>query len=296
LRRLVLTWGDAAALLAVFLWGANFPVMKLLMTRVGPLPLTVLRGVVAACLLTGILGVSGQWRFPPRHERLSVLALALLGFTLNQLLYFYGLHFTTASHSGLLMTLTPLIVFGLSQLLGYIHMNRLNVLGLVLGVTGGVLIFGGPALASRPTGGATALGDLLTLGSAIAWSVWTVLSVPLLRRHGTLQVTAWVTLTGSVSLLPVALPDLLMLDWHRVGWWGGLGVLYSATAAGAFASLLWYSAVRRIGAARTAIYANLESLFALTGAAVILGERVEGVALLGGVAVIAGVLLTRRAT
>ena len=52
--------------------------------------------------------------------------------------------------------------------------------------------------------------------------------------------------------------------------------------------------MRHLGAARTGIYSNLESLFAVLASAVLLEERVAVTALVGGAAVIAGVLLTRR--
>ena len=58
--------------------------------------------------------------------------------------------------------------------------------------------------------------------------------------------------------------------------------------------MLWFAAVRRLGAARTAIYANMEAFFAVLAAAILLGERVALISLVGGVAVAGGVLLTRR--
>jgi drug/metabolite transporter (DMT)-like permease len=60
------------------------------------------------------------------------------------------------------------------------------------------------------------------------------------------------------------------------------------------ATLLWYAAVRRLGAARTGIYANMESFFAVLTAALLLGERVAWTSIVGGAVVIAGVLVTRR--
>jgi drug/metabolite transporter (DMT)-like permease len=71
-------------------------------------------------------------------------------------------------------------------------------------------------------------------------------------------------------------------------------VIYAGAAGGALGSLLWYPAVRRLGAARTAIYANMESFFAVLAAGLLLGERVAVTSLVGGAAVVAGVLLTRR--
>jgi drug/metabolite transporter (DMT)-like permease len=215
----------------------------------------------------------------------------LIGFTVNQMLYSWGLHLTTASHSGLIFTVTPLFVFGMSQVLGHVHLGRLDVLGLALGVLGSGLIIGWPA--SGAAGGASVLGDLLTVGAAITWGVWTILATPILRSRGTLAGTFWITLTGTLGLVPFALPGILAQDW-RLPWWAFAGVLYAGTAGGALGSLLWYAAVRRLGAARTAIYANMESFFAVLAATLLLGERVAVTSLVGGAAVVAGVLLTRR--
>ena len=94
-------------------------------------------------------------------------------------------------------------------------------------------------------------------------------------------------------MMPFALPGLLGQDW-ALPWWAFAGIVYSGAISAALASLLWYAAVRHLGAARTGIYANLESLFAVLASALLLEERVAMTALVGGTVVVAGVLLTRR--
>jgi drug/metabolite transporter (DMT)-like permease len=287
----VLTWADGGALLAVFVWGVSFPVLKGIMTVMDPLALMLVRGFVSSLVLAAVLRRTGGWRWPARAELPELLTVGLVGFTLNQILYSWGLHLTTASHSGLIFTVTPLFVFGLSQALGQVRMRRLDALGLALGVGGASLIIGWPA--SGAAGGASVLGDLLTIGAAITWGVWTVLAAPVLRRRGTLAGTFWITATGTLGLVPFALPGLVTQDW-ALPWWAFAGILYAGTAGGALGSLLWYAAVRRLGAARTAIYANMESFFAVLAAALLLGEQIAATSLAGGAAVVAGVLLTRR--
>ena len=287
----MLTWADGGALLAVFVWGVSFPVLKGLMTVMGPLTLMVARGLVSCLVLAIALRRTGGWRAPTAEDVPALLAAGLIGFTVNQMFYSWGLHLTTASHSGLIFTITPLFVSGMSQALGHVRLGRLDMLGLALGVMGAGLIIGWPA--SGAAGGASLLGDLLTVGAAITWGVWTILAAPILERRGTLAGTFWITLTGTLGLVPFALPGLLGQDW-RLPWWAFVGVIYAGAAGGALGSLLWYAAVRRLGAARTAIYANMESFFAVLAAALLLGERVAVTSLVGGVAVVAGVLLTRR--
>ena len=287
----VLTWADAAALLAVLVWGVSFPVLKGLMTVMDPLTLMLVRGLLSLAVLAVLVRRAGRWRPPERAELPGLLAVGLIGFTLNQILYSWGLHLTSASHSGLIFTLTPLFVFGLGQALGQIRMGAVDVVGLALGLVGALLIIGWPA-AGGP-GRASMLGDLLTVGAAITWGVWTILAAPILRRHGTLAGTFWITATGTLGLAPFALPGLVAQNWG-LPWWAVAGILYTATVGGALGSLLWYAAVRRLGPARTAVYANMESFVAVLAAALLLGERVAWTSVVGGAAVVAGVLLTRR--
>ena len=287
----MLTWADGAALLAVFVWGVSFPILKALMTVIQPLVLMVLTWLVSLAVLAMVLARTGAWRPPAREELPEMLTVGLVGFTMNQILYSWGLHLTTASHAGLIFTVTPLVVFGLSQALGQVRMRRVDLLGLALGIGGALLIIGGAA--HEGAEGASALGDLLIVGAAATWGVWTVLAAPILRRRGTLDGTFWISATGTLGLIPFALPGLVTQDW-ALPWWAFAGIVYSGVAGGALATLLWYAAVRRLGAARTGMYANMESFFAVLTAALLLGERVAWTSMVGGVAVVAGVLLTRR--
>ena len=287
----MLTWADGGALLAVFVWGTSFPVLKGLMTVMSPLTLMLVRGVVSSLVMGTVLYHSGGWRRPTAEDLQIVLPVGLIGFTLNQMLYSWGLHLTTASHSGLIFTVTPLFVFAMSQALGHIRLDRVDVLGLALGLGGAVLIIGWPS--RGVAGAASVLGDLLTVGAAITWGLWTIMVGPLLQRRGTLTATFWITLTGTLGLVPFALPTLVRQEW-ALPWWAFVGIVYAGAVSGALGGLLWYAAVKRLGAARTVIYANMESFFAVLAAALLLGERVAVTSLVGGAAVVAGVLLTRR--
>ena len=117
-------------MLAVFVLGVSFPVLKGIMTVVHPLTLTVLQGLISLAVLAAALHRTSGWRLPAREDLPLLLAAGLIGYTLNQILYSWGLHLTTASHSGLIFTVTPLFVFGVSQALGHVRLSRRDALGL----------------------------------------------------------------------------------------------------------------------------------------------------------------------
>src|SRR5262249_34411302 len=128
--RLGLTWADGAALATVLLWGANAPITKTLMTIAQPLAVTFLRAALSSLVFALVLGWSKGWRLPGPRDRLRVLGVGLCGLSLNAVLYAEGLHRTTASHSGLIGTVTPLMVFVLSHVLGLLRIRRRDLLGL----------------------------------------------------------------------------------------------------------------------------------------------------------------------
>jgi drug/metabolite transporter (DMT)-like permease len=254
--------------------GVSFPVLKGIMTVMSPLTLMLVRGLVSSVVLAVILRRTGGWRLPSAEDLPAILAAGLVGFTLSQILYSWGLHLTTGSHSGRILTVTPLFVFGMSQALGHVRLGRRDVLGLALGVGGALLIIGWPA--SGAAGGASVLGDLLTVGAAITWGVWTILAARILRRRSILAGTLLDHPDGD------ARAGALRSDRSRDPRLGDavVGVRRHPLHGNGRrrpGSLLWYAAVRRLGAARTAIYANMELFFAVLVAALLLGEQVAGV-------------------
>jgi drug/metabolite transporter (DMT)-like permease len=290
---LAFTWADGAALLAVLLWALTFPVTKYVMEVTTPLAVSAARQALASAIFAVALVAMRRLTLPARRDVLPLLALGLGGQALSLILWALGLRLTTASHAGLIYALTPLLVFGLGHLLGELRIGSRDALGLALGLLGVGAIIGVPALAGGDSG-ASLVGDLLIGGGAVAWAFWTSFAAPYLRRYGALRTTAWLTAISAVGLLGPASPDLLALARMDLPWQVPASLLYAGAMSGAAGGLLWYAAVRHIGPARTVIYANMESLFVVISAALMLGERVEMVALTGGLAVVAGVLLTRK--
>jgi drug/metabolite transporter (DMT)-like permease len=72
-------------------------------------------------------------------------------------------------------------------------------------------------------------------------------------------------------------------------------IVYSGLASMVIAYLFWNRGVRLLGPTRTAMFGNLQPLFALAAARIMLEERPGLWQLVGAVGIIAGVVLTRTA-
>jgi drug/metabolite transporter (DMT)-like permease len=91
----------------------------------------------------------------------------------------------------------------------------------------------------------------------------------------------------------VSLPQVAATPWTAlpVSAWGAL--LYSGLLALAVAYLFWYRGVRVLGPTRSAMYSNLQPVVALIVAWIALGEKPTVIQVLGAVAIMTGLLLTR---
>lgn len=279
---------DLAIVLLVLIWGSNFSVVKAALHQFEPLAFNALRFVLASAVLAAFFAVTGARARFALSDRPRLLALGLLGNVGYQILFIYGIDWTRAGNAALMLSAVPLIVSLLSVALGHEVLSRAGWAGVVLSVAGiGFIVWGSGRGLSF--GSDTVRGDLTMLTAACAWSAYTVLSSPFVRRYGALPVTAWTMWVGTAGLVIVAAPVLATQDWRAVSSaaWGGL--VFSGVFAIALAYVLWYYGVRHLGSSRTAVYSNTVPLVALIVAWLSLGEvpsPVQGVGtalLLGGI-------------
>ncbi len=272
----------------VLIWGVNFAVVKWAFEVVDPLTFNALRHALASLVLIPIVRARPGASFPRRADLGRIVVLGLLGNFVYQFAFVFGLERTRAGNAALMLALVPvflLLVGGRT-----VDRGRATLLGILLSVAGVALVSGG---AIRLEGSGTLVGDLLVLGAAAVWAVYTVGAQPLIERYGAIRTTAWTLWVGSAGLLITGVPSMLQQDWGEVGLGAWGGIVYSGVLSIAIAYLLWYQGVRVLGGARTAVFVNLPPVVALAAGWLWLGERLTTASLVGAAMVLGGVLLVR---
>jgi len=284
---------------AVVIWGINFTVVKLALHDFSPLAFNALRFGLATVVMLIILG----WRAKASggHESLGIsrgdvpamIVIGLIGHTVYQLIFINGLARTTPANSSLLMATSPIWVAVIGYLLRIERVKRLMWIGILVSFCGIVVLVAGGEI-GLALGGSSLVGDLMILGCAILWAVYTTGSKPLLARYSPLKVTGWSMIAGSVPLVALSLSALLRQDWHKVtvGDWGA--VLFSGLLSVVDGYLIWYTSVQRVGNTRTAVYNNLTPVIAILFAWIVTGSALAPLQILGAAIVLVGLILTRR--
>lgn len=292
-----LSWADSLLLVAVLFWGINISLVKLVLPEMPPLIFNGLRFVLVCVLMFLLTRLTGHpLRFQRRHWP-YLMGLGLLGQTVYQLFFIFGVAKTTADNSALILATVPAWVALLDTLLGLERVSGRGWAGIGLSFVGIVLIIvGGNHEVELAFGGATLWGDALILLATLCWSLYTVALRPMLRHYSAISVTAISAIIGAIPLILIAAPSLSVFQWGTVSAWGWLGLVFSGTCSITLAYFFWNYGIARLGSTHTSLYSNLTPLVTLLVAWLWLGETLTLWQVGGGLLALVGVALARQHT
>jgi len=281
-------WQYAFPLLAVVIWSGNTVVSKMAAGTIAPAEISFYRWLLAALLFTplALRPVLRNWpAIRPQLGRIAVLGL--LGMVVYQSLAYYAAYLTTATHMGIIGSLTPMMVLALSILLLGQRLTAGAVAGSLVSIVGVLVVVSSGDLGTLLKSGAN-MGDGLMLLAMLAYAIYVIL----LKRWGMKGVPALQLLYLQIVVAVVALLPLYLLT-PRVGLSAANLPLVAFAGLGAsmLAPLVWMHTVAHIGPSRASMFFNLIPLFTALIAAVVIGESLAAYHAVGGVLTVAGVLL-----
>lgn len=291
---------DALLVLMVLIWGANFSIIKQAFTEIPPQPFNAMRLLLASAVfliairvMKGRSGPVSSVFFTPqpltRADEWGLFWLGIVGHLGYQFCFVGGVAETSVSNAALIVGTTPVVVAVASALLGRERIALWHWLGAGISFTGIYFVVGrGSSFDSS-----TLNGDLLMMMSVGCWTAYTIGASRLIARHSPLFVTGMTMAIGGVPYAALVFPQFLGLDWASVSVFTWVSLVLSALLALNVAYLIWYTGVQRIGPSRTSMYSNLVPLVAMGIAGYWLGEPISNDKLIGAVAVLSGVALTR---
>jgi len=106
------------------------------------------------------------------------------------------------------------------------------------------------------------------------------------------RISALVLAVGWVPLAIAGARQTLDQSFH-FGWLTWVGFAYAVVGPLFLTNILWFTSIDRVGPSRAALFANLQPFFAALFALLILDERITRLQIVGGFAVLAGIVLAR---
>ncbi len=281
-------------LFTAMVWGGQFVVLRFILRELGPFEVLLLRTLLAASfylvLLIGLVLRRGSLpRITKADWRLMPL-VALLGIPGGGFGMITAQRYITADVASLITVIGPIFTALAAYLLLGQRLRMSQLFGIALAICGFLLIllFGGKGARFEVS---NMLGVLLMVSSPFLWAFYTVLSKSLVMRYGSTIVTGLAMLIGLLYLLPIFSGNFIthLRAMSGTAW---AAALFSGLIATGISYLLWNQGLLILQPAQVAVYIYLVPVFGIITAAIVLGTRPTLWALLGGLTIFAGVIVT----
>ncbi len=290
-------WADLILMSTALMWGTNILVFKNAISDISPWVFNALR-LVFATITLGILAAGEAWlarpmkaREPVRWWRVSLFAF-LSGFA-YLVLFVKGIDLTTAGNTGLILASMPMWTAILSFVFLHERLPRITWFGLLVTFVGTAIVTtqgSGPvSFSSRYI-----VGNVCMLVAAMTWATATVMSRPILKKITPLRlafISALLTTPFHLLLVASELPAALRQAMQPTML---LAIIYSGAFSTGVAYVTWHVGVRAVGASHASIYQNIVTLVTVVGGWIVLKEQPLLAQVLGGILMIAGLLLMRK--
>ena len=288
--------GHIFAIFTVIVWGSCFVLTKnLLAIGLTPLQITPLR--MALAYLTLLAMHPKFLRLPLKDE----LMFVLIGITGGSL-YFYlqnaSLAYTySANASIIVLGLSPIITVILAQLFSRSNekLGKWVYIGALIAIAGVVLV----VLNGTLTFHLSPKGDLLALGAAAAWAVYSILIKKYTEQYDNFIVTRRVFFWAFITAVPLmllsdglpsmaVLGDLFTTPSVLISW------LFLGMFGNAICFAIWNIAFKALGTVITNNYLYASPFVTVIVGALLLDEPISVMSVVGAVLITVGVIFAYK--
>jgi drug/metabolite transporter (DMT)-like permease len=274
------------AFIAVVFWGISFVATKAVLREISPVTLIFFRFAVAAVLLNLVVR-----KTPPADSWGALALMGFIGVFVHQMVQAYALTLTSATHAGWLIGLTPVWSAILSAIVLRERFGLWKLLGLAGGFAGALLVITRGDFSSSILALPSTRGDILIFASTFNWAVYSVVGHPTIRRLGPRMATAGMMTCGAAMIAPFFVGHRGWRELPHLSTIGWIAITFLSIGCSAIGYLLWYGALEHVEVSRVASVLYLEPFITFAAAIALLHEPISGVAIAGGLLVIASVML-----
>jgi len=245
--------------------------------------LLLLRFTMAAALMWTLLLVKGM-KLPKGKGMVMLLAMGAIGYAGQSFSFFTALTLASAGLVSLLLYLYPAIVTILARIVFRHPLTWIQVSAVAVALIGSVLTIG-------KAGDGKPLGIFFGILAAFIYSVYILAGS---RFPKDVTPTASTTVITSAAAVTYACV-VAIKGFHPPGTGAGwLAVVAIAIICTVLAILFFFEGLERVGAVRASVMSTVEPVFTVLLAAMVLGEVITPMRVLGGALIVGAVLLLAR--
>ena len=278
-------------LLAIIFWGASFVATKTLLLEIKPVTIIILRLIIASALLT-VIAISTKRNFSinlKSHGWIFILALIAVFHLWIQVT---GLQYTTASNTGWIIGTAPIFMAIMALIFYNEKITLLALSGILLAITGLLLLFGKGNITN--IGFLENRGDLLVLGSAFTWGVYSTVNKKISLSYSPLMTILYLFLMMAVIIIPFNINTETIDSIIHLSGTGWLLILFLGLFCSGVAYVIWAQALRDMESAKVGAFLYIEPLVTVAAAAFFLKEEITLLMIFSGLLITAGVFVVNK--
>jgi drug/metabolite transporter (DMT)-like permease len=258
-------------LLLTFVWGCNWPVLKIGVAEIAPLTFRALTLPFAALGMFLVTRWSGESIRIPRDWWGRVVTLAFLNIAGWNGFVLFGVQQLPAGRSAIIAYTMPIWATLIAMVVLHEPLNRRKTVGLLLGMLGMALLLGDDIrhIRTAPT------GALMILAAAVSWACGTVLLRKWKPPFAQNALSGWMMLLGWLPLAilapffdPHPASYLTMLSGQA--WFA---ITYNIVLAGTVAHWAWFTLARTLPVAVSSLSSLPVPVVGVVAGMLFLGER-----------------------
>lgn len=165
------------------------------------LPFALLRFLISGIVLFLLCLTTGRTKRVERKDWGILVLLSVLLIPINQGFFLFGQQIANTTHGALIYALTPIFIAILAHLFIGERIPGLRWAGVVLGVTGAIVVIAGSGM---EIGSDSLKGDVLIFFAMISWAFFTIFGKEFVSKYGAFYSMTLIQIVGLVIVLPVA--------------------------------------------------------------------------------------------
>lgn len=226
-----------------------------------------------------------------RRDLIKIAVCSFMAIALNQMLFIKGLSYTSPLHASLLTLISPILITVFASVILREKLTVLKAAGLILAAAGSVLLLSGK---ETKVGDNFILGDMLIIGSAVAYSVYFILVKPLMDKYSPLVITRWIFTFGLVMIWPFCLSEVAEINFPQFNTLNWL-ILFLIIVPGTFLAYIFnVYGIKVLNASKAGAYIYTQPFLAGIIAVIFLNEKITLYKIIATILIFAGLFLAQK--
>jgi drug/metabolite transporter (DMT)-like permease len=273
---------------AAFLWGISATAAKFLFNR----DVSTLLVVQTRVTFSALIMAAGFWLFRPSLLKVNprdlwrLAALGIFGVAGANITYYLMIRETTVATAIIIQYTSPLLVLGYGVLSRDEGFSTVKVVAALLSLAGCALAVGALDTAALTL---TPLALIAGAGSIITFAFLTVYTRKVVARMPSWTAVLYALAFASLMWAVINPPWVIARESHPPGLW--IALVGFAIISVLIPHSLFAAGLRSIVPSRAIITSTLEPVIAIGSAAIVLGELLTALQILGAVTVLAAIIL-----